>query len=280
MDRYLGGEEISHETLTDDLEKAVARGQLPSRRTGVLGDAASAAPSCSTWPSTASRRRWSTRRPRCSPRPEGSAEPIARRPRGPLVAEVVKTSSDQYVGRVSLVRVFSGTLTADAPVHVSGHFTSFFSDVDGHEDHDENGRDSADVRKKNDVKWPETCTGWSAVRVPEKTRTRLTRPTYWSLVVFTTSATSAPRGRTRSVLRCLAGRGEHLRRRVLRRRGEAVDRQVEQLGAADAASASTPVRREEGRPGHGRLEVVGQGLWAISSPRGSGPSGSRPRTPR
>ena len=30
--------------------------------------------------------------------------------------------------------------------------------------------------------------------MPEKTRTRLTRPTYWSLEVFTTSATSRPRG--------------------------------------------------------------------------------------
>ena len=38
------------------------------------------------------------------------------------------------------MRVFSGTLTPDAPVHVSGHFTSFFA-LDGqgptHEDHDE-----------------------------------------------------------------------------------------------------------------------------------------------
>ena len=58
------------------------------------------------------------------------------RPRGTLVAEVVKTASDPYVGRVSLVRVFSGTLSPDAPVHVSGHFTSFYADSP-HEDHDE-----------------------------------------------------------------------------------------------------------------------------------------------
>ena len=44
------------------------------------------------------------------------------------------------------------------------------------------------------MKWPETCTGASGVSVPEKTRTRLTRPTYWSLEVFTISATSVPRG--------------------------------------------------------------------------------------
>ena len=35
---------------------------------------------------------------------------------------------------------------------------------------------------------------WSGSRVPEKTRTTLTRPTYGSLVVFTTSATSGPDG--------------------------------------------------------------------------------------
>ena len=42
-------------------------------------------------------------------------------PKGPLLAEVVKTTSDSYVGRISLVRVFSGTLRPDASVHVSGH---------------------------------------------------------------------------------------------------------------------------------------------------------------
>ena len=47
-------------------------------------------------------------------------------PSGPLLAEVVKTTSDPYVGRVSLVRVFSGTIRPDTTVHVSGHFTSFF----------------------------------------------------------------------------------------------------------------------------------------------------------
>jgi len=57
-------------------------------------------------------------------------------PEGPLLAEVVKTTSDPYVGRVSLVRVFSGTLLADATVHVSGHLSQFFGDDRGHADHD------------------------------------------------------------------------------------------------------------------------------------------------
>src|SRR5260370_32853438 len=54
--------------------------------------------------------------------PDGKPVPgLASDPKGPLLAEVVKTTSDPYVGRISLVRVFSGTLRPDASVHVSGH---------------------------------------------------------------------------------------------------------------------------------------------------------------
>ena len=79
----------------------------------------------------------------------------------------------------------------------------------------------------------------SGSRVPEKTRTRLTRPTYGSLVVFTTSATSgpsgsqvtgsaaAPAGVNASGLGCSDGRRE-----------PAHD-QVEQLGAAHAVDEQT-----------------------------------------
>ncbi len=41
---------------------------------------------------------------------------------------------------------------------------------------------------------PDTCTAASARSVPENTRTRLTRPTYGSEVVLTTSASSGPAG--------------------------------------------------------------------------------------
>jgi elongation factor G len=48
----------------------------------------------------------------------------------------VKTTTDPYVGRLSVVRIFSGTLTPEASVHVSGHFARFAGADRGHPDHD------------------------------------------------------------------------------------------------------------------------------------------------
>jgi len=139
MDRYLGGEEISAQVLTTDLEKAVAHATFfpvvpVCSVTGVgcpelLDLAVDGFPSPAEHPS-----------PDVFTPAGAEAAPIECDPAGPLVAEIVKTTSDPYVGRLSLVRVFSGTLTADQSVHVSGHFTSFFGADQGHADHDEDER--------------------------------------------------------------------------------------------------------------------------------------------
>ena len=110
------------------------------------------------------------------------------------------------------------------------------------------------------MKWPDTCTGASGVSVPEKTRTRLTRPTYWSLEVFTISATSWPRGSPLIGSATAAGRGEDLGGGVLERRREAVDGEVEQLGAADAGHRADRYDGVEARVGDGLLEVLGEGV--------------------
>lgn len=136
MDRYLGGEEIDLKTLVDDLEKAVARGTFHP----VLA-AAPAADGARQGLGTVELLELITGgfpTPLEPPAPvvttpDGAPGPrIGCDPDGPLVAEVVRTASDPYVGRISLVRVFSGTLRPDETVHVSGHGLA----DRGHEDHD------------------------------------------------------------------------------------------------------------------------------------------------
>ncbi|MGW6981965.1 elongation factor G-like protein EF-G2 [Streptomyces sp. NPDC054932] len=136
MDRYLGGEEIDIKTLVDDLERAVARGTFhpvlmaapaaDGARQG-LGTVELLELVTGGFPTPLERAAVAVTRPDGSARPDVTCDPG-----GSLVAEVVKTSSDPYVGRVSLVRVFSGTLKADDTVHVSGHGLA----DRGHEDHD------------------------------------------------------------------------------------------------------------------------------------------------
>jgi elongation factor G len=135
MDRYLSGEDIDQKILIDDLEKAVARGSfypvIPAAAQHGIGLEELLELVTQAFPS-----------PREHPLPTVTTldgKPvtnISSDPDGPLLAEVVKTTSDPYVGRISLVRVFSGTLRPDATVHVSGHGRA----ASGHADHDEDER--------------------------------------------------------------------------------------------------------------------------------------------
>jgi elongation factor G len=135
MDRYLSGEEIDQKVLIEDLEKAVARGSfypvIPVASQQGIGLEELLELMTQAFPS-----------PGEHPLPEVSTPDgktvtgIKCDPAGPLLAEVVKTTSDPYVGRISLVRVFSGTLRPDVTVHVSGHGRA----QSGHPDHDSDER--------------------------------------------------------------------------------------------------------------------------------------------
>ncbi len=135
MDRYLAGDDIDPKVLNDDLERAVARGAfhpvIPVCSGTGLGVTELLDLLAGAFPP-----------PEEHPMPDVTTLEGRERggltcdPAGPLLAETVKTTSDPYVGRVSLVRVFSGTLRPEATVHVSGRFLT----DRGHEEHDEDER--------------------------------------------------------------------------------------------------------------------------------------------
>ncbi|OAA28708.1 translation elongation factor 2 (EF-2/EF-G) [Frankia sp. EI5c] len=146
LDRYLGGAELDPKILLADLETAVARGSfypvLPViTPPGVERDIRELLPGLGTvelldlfvhsFPSPREHPLPSLTRPDGSPCPPAVGDPS-----GPLVAEIVRTTTDPYIGRMSLVRVFSGVLRPDAAVHVSGHGRA----AAGHPDHEDNER--------------------------------------------------------------------------------------------------------------------------------------------
>ena len=139
LDRYLSGDELDIDEMVADTKTAIGKGTffpvLPvSPATGVGIDELYELIE-SAFPSPASRP---------SPTvttPGGDPMTISCDAGGPLVAEVIRTSSDNYVGRLSLVRVFSGTLRSEEVVHVSGHLESFLGHpIEGHPEHDDDER--------------------------------------------------------------------------------------------------------------------------------------------
>ncbi|HEX6522334.1 MAG TPA: elongation factor G-like protein EF-G2 [Streptosporangiaceae bacterium] len=135
MDRYLSGEDIDPKVLIEDLEKAVALGSfypvLVASAPQKIGMTELLEVMTQAFPSPAEHPLPAVTTP--DGKPVGGLSPDAS---GPLLAEVVKTTSDSFVGRISLVRVFSGTLRPDAAVHVSGHGRA----ERGHADHDDDER--------------------------------------------------------------------------------------------------------------------------------------------
>jgi elongation factor G len=135
LDRYLSGEELGLDVLIDDLETAVARATffpvLPVCAGSGLGLAelleilsgGFPSPTELDLPETQALYGIDTKANECNPA-------------GPLLAEVVRTTVDPYLGRLSVLRLFSGTLTPETSIHISGHGGA----SRGHPDHDADER--------------------------------------------------------------------------------------------------------------------------------------------
>ena len=132
MDRFISGEAVEGELLVQDLERAVARGHFHP----VLGFAAQPTPIGAELILDLIARGFPSPAEHALPvatTPDGRpGDMVVADPEGPLCAEVIRTTSDPYTGKLSYVRVFSGTLRPDERVHVSGHFAP----GSGHADHD------------------------------------------------------------------------------------------------------------------------------------------------
>lgn len=139
MERYLEGEDLSFNELSQDLAAAVSKAEfypvLPLVATTGLGLSQLVRLFCVGFPTPADHVLPTIYSPSGVER-----EPLHHSADEPLVAVVLKTTSDPFVGRISLVRVYSGVLRSEQEVHISGHQSKFAEGPDEaawHADHDE-----------------------------------------------------------------------------------------------------------------------------------------------
>jgi len=99
--RYLEGEELSEEALRAALIRAVKKGQIIPVLAGSAFQLTGTSPLLDSIVALL-------------PSPKEVPGPVSPDPAGPLAALVFKTSADPYVGRLTYLRVFSGTLFSNS----------------------------------------------------------------------------------------------------------------------------------------------------------------------
>ncbi|MFV0405761.1 MAG: elongation factor G [Propioniciclava sp.] len=136
MDEYLEGHDPGRDYLLDDLMKATAGANVfpvvPVAQASGLGTEELLSLIEHGFPT-----------PTLHPNPATTrltgedVGPAPSDPTAPLIAQVIRTTTDPFAGRLSMVRIFSGTLATDDAVHVSGHRSYFTGRPEtGHPDHD------------------------------------------------------------------------------------------------------------------------------------------------
>lgn len=140
MERYLEGEELAVESVRSDLQKAVAHATffpvIPVQPATGVGIEELLSLIENGFPDPAQHSL-----PEVTTIDGTDLLDVTCDPDGPLVAQIVRTTSDPFAGRRSMVRVFSGTLRTDDTVHVWGHRADFAGrDDEAHPSHDEDDR--------------------------------------------------------------------------------------------------------------------------------------------
>lgn len=115
VDKYLGGEVLTEEEIVAAIRKSTLAGTLVPILVGSalngIGIQALLAAICRYLPSPEERSVTVVKNPA-----SGELEEVSPRAEGPLSCLVFKTSADPYIGKLSYLRVFSGTISSNSQV--------------------------------------------------------------------------------------------------------------------------------------------------------------------